>query len=142
MKNTEKQTTVYIIQPITKQIIELEIKDQKMNDQLTFLLTQYKTRNIISKINLSIFWFNCILIGLGLYLYINDANIIFPIFPSIVIFGLFNAIYLKKYNDWQELSKISKMRFDQLIYTYTQQLLKNINQNQEVVKKWDTHDAG
>ena len=142
MKNTEKQTTVYIIQPITKQIVELEIKDQKMNDQLTFLLTQYKARNIINKINLSIFWFNCILIGLGLYLYINDTNIIFPIFPSIVIFGLFNTIYLKKYNDWQELSKISKMRFDQLIYAYTQQLLKNINQNQEVVKKWDTHDAG
>lgn len=114
-KKEPKSITIHYADPETHTIKHLDIQDTNIRQHFIFLLQQISIRKAISLIHLAIFWFNCIAIAAGLFLYVTRFNFLFP---YIVILGIVNALYLKKYNDWQMLTQIARDRFTEEVYIY------------------------
>ena len=117
-KNKDKEPMAVVIHHLdvtTNKTQKINIEDKEICRKLETLLAEINIKDTISKTYLCCFWFICLLLCLGLYLYITKFEFIFSM---IVFLGLFNIINLKRYNDWLELKEKSQDEFSDIVNDY------------------------
>ena len=94
---------------------EIVIEDKEICYKLEDLLTNISIKTAISKIYLGIFWFTCVILLVGFYLYATRFEFILPI---IILIGLLNTFNLSRYNNWIYLKEADQSEFSNIIDNY------------------------